>query len=244
MSSTEHHPTTPQLSLPNAVTGQKRPAPRGSASYPRKRAVTACQVCRARRTKCDNAKPACSFCVKVGANCIQAPVDLSSFDPASLQILSRLEDLEQLVRDIGSGTAASRAAPEPTLTDARPDPSQLLPCSINTILEWEPLRRLRPTPELGGPAFPCTNRSAILMTTSPPISGLDEFEPHRIKLLLDNFFNYVHVKNPILNEQQTRKTVNRVCLHGIDWSPDACLALLICALGTIATPLDGGYVHR
>ncbi|KAJ4360966.1 Zcf27p [Didymosphaeria variabile] len=82
------------------------------------------------------------------------------------------------------------------------------------------------------------------MTTSPPISGLDEFEPHRIKLLLDNFFNYVHVKNPVLDEQQTRRIVNRVCLHGIDWSPDACLALLVCALGTIATPLDGDYVHR
>lgn len=244
MNSTEHQPTTPHPPLPNIVTAHKRPAPRGSASYPRKRAVTACQVCRARRTKCDNAKPACSFCVKSGANCIQAPVDLSSFDPASLQILSRLEDLEQLVRDIGSGTAASRAAPEPTLADARPDPSQLLPCSINTVLEWEPLRRLRPTQELGGPAFPCTNRSAILMTTSPPLSGLDEFEPHRIKLLLDNFFNYVHVKNPVLNEQQTRKIVNKVCLHGIDWSPDACLALLVCALGTIATPLGGGYVHR
>jgi hypothetical protein len=30
----------------------------------------------------------------------------------------------------------------------------------------------------------------------------------------------------------------------IDWSPDACLALLICAPGTIATPPDGEYVHR
>jgi hypothetical protein len=27
-------------------------------------------------------------------------------------------------------------------------------------------------------------------------------------------------------------------MHGIDWSPEACLALLVCALGTIATPFN------
>ncbi|KAH7410520.1 hypothetical protein DE146DRAFT_645162 [Phaeosphaeria sp. MPI-PUGE-AT-0046c] len=85
---------------------RKRPAPRGSASYSRKRAVTACQVCCARRTKCDNLKPSCSFCLKVGAKCVQSPVDLSSYDPPSLQILQRLDDLEQLVRGIGSSEDA------------------------------------------------------------------------------------------------------------------------------------------
>ncbi|KAH6618790.1 hypothetical protein C7974DRAFT_441275 [Boeremia exigua] len=243
MDSSQHHAVSPHEPAPADRTGQKRPAPRGSASYPRKRAVTACQVCRARRTKCDNAKPACTFCVKVGAKCIQAPVDLSSFDPASLQILQRLDDLEQVVRDVGSGNATSKQAFEPAQMDAKLDRSQLLPCSINAILEWQPLKRLTVGREVQGPAFPCTNRSALQMTGSPPISGLDEFEPHRIKLLLDNFFNYVHVKNPILDEQKTRRTVNRVCMHGIDWSPDACLALLVCALGTIATPLDGGYIR-
>ncbi len=40
------------------------------------------------------------------------------------------------------------------------------------------------------------------------------------------------------------RTVNRICLHRVDWSPEACLALLICALGTISTSLDGGCVLR
>ncbi|KAJ8117778.1 hypothetical protein OPT61_g1106 [Boeremia exigua] len=248
MESPQHHSTSPHVPVPATGTSQKRPAARGSASYPRKRAVTACQVCRARRTKCDNAKPACSFCVKVGANCIQAPADLSSFDPASLQILQRLDDLEQLVRDVGGNVVRSDIASAETSDTVRlhtrPDRSQLLPCSINEVLEWEPLKRLRVSQESLGPAFPCTNRSALHMTSSTPITGLDEFEPHRIKLLLDNFFNFVHVKNPILDEHQTRRVVNRVCLHGVDWSPDACLALLVCALGTISTSLDGGYVHR
>lgn len=241
MSPSNQQFTTDPIPTASVVTAQKRPAPRGSASYPRKRAVKACQVCRSRKTKCDNAKPACSFCVKVGATCIQTPVDLSSFDPASLHILQRLDDLEQLVRE-GSTNTSNQSIIIPNQLCESLAPAQILPCSIDSVLEWRSLRELRSEPP-NGPAFPCIKKS-VQMTTSPPLSGLDEFEPHRIRSLLDKFFNFVHVKNPVLDEQQTRRTVNRVCLHGIDWSPDACLSLLICALGTIATPLDGGYVHR
>ncbi len=38
-------------------------------SRPRKRNATACQVCRARKTKCDNKKPKCSYCQSIGAAC-------------------------------------------------------------------------------------------------------------------------------------------------------------------------------
>jgi hypothetical protein len=86
---------------------------------------------------------------------------------------------------------------------------------------------------------------SMLMTTTTPISGHDELEPHRTRTLLDNYFNYVHVKNPVLDELRTRHIVSRVCMHGIDWSPEACLTLLVCALGTIATPLSGcAYIVR
>src|SRR5215475_7989948 len=103
----------PSADLPTSTVTErssKRPAPRGTASYPRKRAVTACQVCRSRKTKCDNAKPTCSFCRKVGAKCIQSPVDLSSFDPASLRILERLDDLEELLQKIPIGADTSTDA--------------------------------------------------------------------------------------------------------------------------------------
>jgi hypothetical protein len=80
-----------------ASEGLARPAPRGTAAYPRRRANKACQQCRSRRTKCDNKKPSCSFCEKIGAKCVVAPSDLSSFDPASLLILERLEDLKQSI---------------------------------------------------------------------------------------------------------------------------------------------------
>src|SRR2546421_10787885 len=69
-------------------------------SYPRKRAIRACQLCRARRTKCDNKKPTCSFCEKVGSECITSDGENTVLDAASLKILQRLDDLEKLVRSI------------------------------------------------------------------------------------------------------------------------------------------------
>ena len=235
----KHPPPSPVPSAP------KRPAPRGPAAYPRKRAVTACQVCRARRTKCDNLKPSCSFCLKVGAKCVQSSVDLSSYDPASLQILQRLDDLEQLVRGIGTDQTTTKATEEiPTAVRECFDRSRLSPYSIDRVLEWDSLKSLRGLRQPNEHAYPCTER-VMRTTTTTPMSGHDELEPQRTKMLLDNFFSYVHVKNPVLDEQRTRQTVARVCMHGIDWSPEACLTLLVCALGTIATPfLDCHYISR
>ena len=67
-------------------------------------------MCRARKTKCDNKRPSCTYCESVGATCIQSPVDLSSFDPASLKILDRLDDLERLLRSAAPPLASVSAA--------------------------------------------------------------------------------------------------------------------------------------
>lgn len=50
---------------------------------PRKRAVTACNICRARKTKCDNARPSCSFCATTGAQCYY-PDNALSLDHTAL----------------------------------------------------------------------------------------------------------------------------------------------------------------
>ncbi|KAF2185326.1 hypothetical protein K469DRAFT_739037 [Zopfia rhizophila CBS 207.26] len=177
----------------------KRPAPRGTAFYPRKRAVAACQVCRARRTKCDNLKPSCSFCLKTGATCIQSPVDLSAFDQASLKILERLDDVEGLIRSIYT----THGLTEPGITQQSAD-------GIRAVTL--------------GPQSPATVLTALTET------------PHRIDYIVDNFFRFVHVKNPILDEIATRRMVPWTFMKCIDWSPTSCLSLLICALGFIATP--------
>ncbi|KAL7793212.1 hypothetical protein V8C37DRAFT_378797 [Trichoderma ceciliae] len=252
----------------------KRPAARGTAFYPRKRANTACQVCRARKTKCDNKKPACSYCVSVGATCIQSPVDLSSFDPASLKILDRIDELERLLRHAvpepasapGSGSeavapASGLARPQrlPSLsrpgafdihghtsgvssvsglqqTDDDVDISSLLPQRVHRILQW-PIFQNSGAHHHSPPSY----RAPPDAISTPPsgsasLAGLIDMDSHRIYRLLDNFFLHIHCKNPILDEVLARRMVLNAFLDGIDWSPASCLALIICALGCIATP--------
>src|SRR5271163_1979186 len=37
--------------------------------YPRRSALQACQICRARKTKCDNERPTCGSCEALGVEC-------------------------------------------------------------------------------------------------------------------------------------------------------------------------------
>ena len=60
--------TSPDLGLG----GLKRTLPENDPPRPRKRNATACQICRARKTKCDNKKPRCSYCQSIGAACDDA----------------------------------------------------------------------------------------------------------------------------------------------------------------------------
>ncbi|CEJ81565.1 hypothetical protein VHEMI01686 [[Torrubiella] hemipterigena] len=269
----------------------KRPAARGTAFYPRKRANTACQVCRARKTKCDNKKPSCSYCLSVGANCIQSPVDLSSFDPASLKILDRLDDLERLMRETtavsalgqvgavspaipnsngqmnayntnqhnGRQSSASLSAHSPLRArsmsssshhqkphaissiiheDDGPDVDSVLPVRVDFILQW-PVFNARGQAETPYRQLP--DAISTPSAGSAALASLVDMESHRLYRLLDNFFLYIHCKNPILDEASTRRMVGNAFLNGIDWSPASCLAMIICALGCLATPFGPSH---
>ncbi|KAJ9150390.1 Glucan-beta-glucosidase [Pleurostoma richardsiae] len=235
----------------------KRPAPRGTAFYPRKRAVTACQVCRARRTKCDNRKPACSFCLKTGATCIQSPTDLSSFDPASLKILERLDDVENLIRllpaqnesdslsNCAIGDRSHREHSSEGRIPAVPGQtrsglSSVLPERPEDVLAWpvfanadsgrtQMKRDVMQLSSQGDPAVPGA-------PSPTDLASLLEDMPQRAGTLIENFFCYVHVKNPILDEAATRRLISTTIVEGVDWSPASCLTLLVCALGSIASP--------
>ncbi|KAF4183259.1 hypothetical protein CNMCM7927_009291 [Aspergillus lentulus] len=234
------------FNLPGPSTaGDVRRTPRGAAAYPRKRAITACQVCRARRTKCDNRKPSCSFCLKVGARCVQSAVDLSRFDPASIKILEELSELKDAmgkcqsaienlgnleVHAGGSTSVAVNCSPGETVSDV--DRTRLLPPSIEAICQW-PILDLTPVPPRGeGLTLASTSTDTDSGTGLSP----DNLEMRLTRPLLDRFFQYVHVKNPVLDETYTRRLVAYFCVEGLDWSPESCLALLVLALGATATP--------
>ncbi|KAM5345649.1 hypothetical protein ACJ41O_011510 [Fusarium nematophilum] len=85
---------------PGADGGQGNKRQRTAAMYHRKRAVTACQSCRLRKTKCDNVRPVCGFCSRNGAQCVYPGADTndySTYDPASLTILDRINHVVSLL---------------------------------------------------------------------------------------------------------------------------------------------------
>ncbi|KAL0941336.1 C6 zinc finger domain-containing protein [Colletotrichum truncatum] len=247
----ESHPDQIQPEPPTTK-ASTRPSARGTAFYQRKRAVRACQVCRARRTKCDNLKPSCSFCLKVGATCIQSPIDLSSFDPASLKILERLDDLEELMRSVSVDGPSNktrvvegpveRRLEEPPQVGPPIELGMILPSKPEDIMGWTIFQSLGNVIDRDETALSADHGSVIASSPASVLGALEE--PRQVNGLLDSFFNYVHVKNPILDETATRKMVSNTVMQGVDWSSESCLTLLIFALGSIATPFGPSHENR
>ncbi|KFZ24638.1 hypothetical protein V502_00887 [Pseudogymnoascus sp. VKM F-4520 (FW-2644)] len=225
----------------------KRPVSisRASAAYPRKRAVTACQVCRARRTKCDQKKPSCSFCASIGAECNSDPGSLSTFDPASIAIIERLDSLQRKldsfspVLPLDAAVQFNHGAEGDKNTHHNNRPlGNFLPETLDAILKWPVFQHLN-LPVLRT-ASQCSPASLCSSTQSPSIS--DELHPAAYNQWLDAFFRHDHGKNPILHEQSTRRLVRKVCQEGVGWDSESCLVLLVCANGALACPLSSPAV--
>ena len=237
-----------ELSLPqsqiSSSTKRSVSISRGSAAYRRKRAVTACQVCRARRTKCDQKKPSCSFCESIGAECNSDPGSLSAFDPASIAIIERLDSLQRKFDSISQvsllddavhldhGNGSDKNAPH-----NRPL-GNFLPENLDAVLKWPVFRHL-PLPVVPTPSH-CSPASLCPSTQAPSIS--DELHPAACNQWVDDFFRHDHCKNPVLDEQSTRRLVRKVCQEGVGWDAESCLVLLVCANGALACPLSSSSV--
>ena len=235
---------------------RKRPAPRGTSAYPRKRAVAACQTCRARKTKCDNRRPVCSFCESVGATCIYSAYDLSAYDPASLAILDRLSQLEDSLKaHISMGLSASPMSvmtTSPGTVRSNPvesnveDVSPSLSASHIDSISRQDARPLSDTVEhvlqwsvFGDRFGEHAELLQILRASLPlkPSRNADfDLDTDTCKQLLHRCLEHVLSKNPVLEEDSLRKTMYGVCMNGIGWDAESCLVLLVCALGSIASP--------
>ncbi|UKZ91693.1 uncharacterized protein TrAFT101_006664 [Trichoderma asperellum] len=97
----------------------------------RKRAATACQFCRLRKTKCDAERPACGYCVYHRAKCIydDSPV-VDNMPEYMVQlgetILSSLGEVKQLL-------SQPRDEPLPYRQPQQPDQQQQQPCCRDSV---------------------------------------------------------------------------------------------------------------
>ncbi|KAL5343416.1 hypothetical protein BJX70DRAFT_393981 [Aspergillus crustosus] len=221
---------------------RQRAAPLNRPTYPRKRAVQACHTCRQKRIKCDNEHPACGSCSGLGIQCIYKENDNSTFDPASIAILQRLDTLEELFRATHPVALESRPIPaiesfsagsllnhldSPALE--RTEPGAPYHINIETILGWSVFQTqgLKQTQSLGD----------LLQSGGSDIeshSRLLDFENSSAKELFQQFLKHVHTYNPVLEVEKIEKYIRDTLFDGIVWDARSCLLLLIFALGTIS----------
>ncbi|KAI1609036.1 hypothetical protein EDD37DRAFT_136498 [Exophiala viscosa] len=229
---------------------RKRPATRIKSSYPRKRAIQACQKCRVRRTKCNNERPACSSCLSIGAECTYTEGDHSTFDSASLAILDKLNTIEELLKSTNERRSAT-VTPGSADGDARGTLSRLkslnspslerakgtapFHMNIEGVLSWSVFDDLSPNLDLKG----------LLNSTShvlPNLSvGTEIDEQIGEETLVARFMNNVFIYNPVLEEAKIHRYMRDARFNGIGWDAQSCLLLLIYAHGSIVGPFDGGH---
>lgn len=259
--------------------------------YRRRRAVTACQACRARKTKCDNMRPVCGFCARNAAQCVYDDAATGgdhstyvnadrvttalregskltcmlskSFDPASLAILDRVNHVASLLEAwsstppsnptnvtgspaLGAENISGSVFHEPEnngTLDAPAALSSLINCE--SILRWPILQ----------PVFPNTQSIALDMENEADIpTHPSELVDNRIALgrgvqeedllpLSKRFLAYVHVKNPVLDVADYKRTVKAAAKDGLAWDGSSCLVV------STSRPLDTylnscGYLPR
>jgi Fungal Zn(2)-Cys(6) binuclear cluster domain len=204
---------------------------------PRQRAIRACQLCRTRRVKCDNKKPRCSGCVKAGVECIQNQRDNAAVvDPGARKILQRIDDLENILKSFQPPGGSS---PEAVKTSENLRTSQIN-VTTEELLSWTVFRgHYDDSRDLKGLLRSSTGSNTATSPATVDSSHIfDELDSVSTKHLVDQFFRHVHVKNPMLDEMKLRQMVHRLSLDGPTWEPASCLALLVCALGSIASSFD------
>ncbi|KAI8715718.1 Zn(2)-C6 fungal-type domain-containing protein [Fusarium sp. LHS14.1] len=246
--------STSQSSTPNPVQ-QIRKRQRTESSYPRRRSVTACTVCRGRKSKCDNKRPSCSFCLGVGATCVYEELrsDFSNYDSASLHIINRLDYLERRMEERFDGLASQRTdMPEETFVKPSVFPTAQYPAAEGT-LEWPVFEGLglqlhgrslalihqdnHQFPSNSG-VLPVDSRGNGQVSSSAGVDIFKDALPSSlvIESAIKDFLANVHTKNPILDPATLAEAAEDCIKNGIGNSVQAALVLIACALGIISSP--------
>ncbi|CEL06454.1 hypothetical protein ASPCAL09631 [Aspergillus calidoustus] len=233
-------------------------------SRPMRRRAAACQTCRKRKVRCDNARPACGFCQANDFPCAYAERgEHEKEDRNMTRVTEQLEKLSREVENIRSLLASGAS------TNANPNAiafPQICPpseCGINTGFATgaaESQRDYLQVPACGGsadtiltwPIFGGRFRDSSLVTTlfqSPHggessrhtdtwivPSGFQSPPTENIPALVDRFIQNVHTKNPILDLEALVQSGRRAAEFGLQWDAHSCLVLLACALGSISHP--------
>ncbi|KAK9860466.1 clr-1 [Penicillium brevicompactum] len=245
---TEQSPDLPNITVtPERSTKRKASTATPGEIYPRKRAATACQICRRRKTRCDNVRPTCGFCADIGATCSYQPTgqESNAFDPASMALLEKMNYVVSLLEtqrthpvegipattpDTSTNTVSPRGAIN-THDDHISASSQVLShCNLSCrVLQWPILQNPRHNGILD--SMFVLEKDDLTTQVSRSRWVIEENFPTHVRAFLAN----VHTKNPVVEHKALLQHANDISENGISWDGPSCLVLLTSALGIIST---------
>ncbi|KIV82251.1 hypothetical protein PV11_04374 [Exophiala sideris] len=222
-------------------------------AYPRRRAILACDHCRARRTKCDGQRPTCSFCQTVNAECKYRKIA----EPPPTKLENEIVTIKERLGNIEHLLSARVRQPDATREiHAHPSPDTVhtstpgVPASVAANFQSPSV----PEP----PAFPTmVIRNKMFMR----LVGLDHdlalhlarlersgdrkhrheigrhffLQQHVALNLLGNFFEEIHPWYPLLDSEYQGEYIS-VMDGPLTPSSESCLALIVAALGSLSSP--------
>lgn len=177
-----------------------------------------------------------------------------SFDPASLAILERIDQLEGKLHarnqsagndqrdDVKSSTHSTPGRRDSTFrTNSTSKGIAII--NVEKILSWPIFHHrfdahLKLKPLLEGSLSAPDHLSLQAVDRATAVGDL---EIESCSGLLDVFFNYVHITNPVLDEKLVRQWARDVCLNGISWSAQSCLVVGNACCPSLFQPINRQY---
>lgn len=223
----------------------------------RKRASTACQFCRQRKTKCDNVRPVCGFCRYHQARCIYEDEtsvdDKVPYDEASQEIIERLDEIKELLKQQGStqlhrgpiaqsplppiseipATAFSLASDQaisPAARDEQPLAARLPFATLRceSLLRWPVFHGIVSDEHCSIMSFLLESVTQTPNVSSPDLNAIGSQRGAGIReedlvSLCQKFLKHVHPRNPILEPDELIQSARLASEHGIKWDSTSCL---------------------
>ncbi|KAJ5770035.1 uncharacterized protein N7511_002086 [Penicillium nucicola] len=192
------------------------------------------------------------------------------FDPASLEIIDRLNRILASQQDVLNAVQAKdNSATSLTPLHAQPTPSYISPqtdflhesdttgvsngdsvvdsfgvpssyTSPDNVLTWPIFHRRYEKNCLQNAVFKPSSQSLHHTQVNSKRVKFG-FQEDKVPELMEQFFLLVHIKNPVVDEEELKSHARNAVEEGLSWDEGSCLVLLACALGTIAVPFQRAH---
>ncbi|GAM40360.1 hypothetical protein TCE0_038r12655 [Talaromyces pinophilus] len=228
----------------------------------RSRGSSACEKCRLRKTKCDNRRPSCGFCLKRRVTCVYQDDNNAGLITGAdiLQAVNRVANLieaqqreqrqqQQQQQWMPCASCGSRSTPARGPTSQSWSPSACSQLDNGNLGPGDPSPRETVRPQgaesVLGWQILASNLPPSWCLFAQPVADADQtyslpdLSYSQLSRLESKYIEVLHTKNPILDPNELHHMVLHVAENGPDWSTQTCLVALVCAIAVLSEAYPG-----